>query len=102
MTEHSFNYGLRTVHGVMNIARPPMRNQLIAVISCPRLVEIHIVFFAEQIYFLFGETEERCQFAWVGHRILGEHIERRVRAVFFDRQNAGHIGKRHIIFILEP
>ena len=65
--QHCLDYGFRTVHGIMHIARPSMSNQLIAVIPCPCFLEVHLIFFAECLDLLLGKTEIRCQFTGVSH-----------------------------------
>ena len=102
MTEHGLYHRFRTIHGILHIAGLPMREQFISVVPSPCFLEIHFVLFAEPLHFLLRKSKERRQLSRVGHRIFGKHVECRMRAVFLDRQDAGHVGQRHIVLILEP
>ena len=102
MTEHGLYHRFRTIHGILHIAGLPMRDQFISVVPSPRFLEIHFVLFAEFFHFLLRKAEERRQLTRVSHGIFGKHVERRMRTIFLNRQDAGHVCQRHIVLILEP
>ncbi len=72
----------------------------VAVIPTACLGIIHFVFLAQRLYLIFRKTSVRFQIMLVCHRILPEHIQRRVLSVFFYRQDPGRIRQRDIGLIL--
>ena len=86
----------------MFISGLPMSNQVIAIVPRLGFFKAHLILFAQRSHFLFGKTKVLCQFTGVGHGILGEHIQRRMRAILFDGQNTRHIGQRDIILVFQP
>lgn len=55
---------------------------------------------AEHFDFCFGKTEEFVKRRVIEHGIFPKHIQCGAGAIFFDRQDTGHIGERHVGLIL--
>ena len=54
------------------------------------------------MHLILGEAKVLRQIPGIRHRILGKHIESGVGAIFFDGQDACHVGQCHVGLILEP
>ena len=102
MPQHCLHHRFRAVHGIMFIPGLAVGNQVIAIVPCFGFLKVHLILFAESGHFRFGKAKILCQFTGVSHGILGEHIQRRMRAILFDGQNTRHVGQCNIIFVFQP
>ena len=75
---------------------------LIAVVPVTHFIGIFMIAFTKFRNLFFRKSRIFGQLARISHRIFVKHIQCGMCAVFFNRQNARHIGKGNIIFIFQP
>ena len=76
--------------------------ETVPIVPGAALGKIHVILRAQLLYLILGKPYERGEIARILHRIFREHIERRMRTVFLDGQNARHIGEADILLVLQP
>ena len=62
---------------------------------------IHVPGRAQMNGFSFRKSDKFCQRSGISHRKFVKHVQGWMRAIFFNRQNSGHIGKRYVTLILQ-
>ena len=85
--------------GIVNLA---CAFQAVAVVPRFAFVEVTSPLPAEALHLAGGEPHVRRHPRGLQHAVLVEHVERRVAAVLFHRQNARHVGERDVGLVLEP
>ena len=91
-----------TQHGFYNRLWIVNRNAIHTISIIPFLCfrEWHVVLFAKLPNFLFCKACKLFNRGGIRHGILIKDIDSRVFPIFFDRQNASHIGKGNVAFVL--